>query len=191
MLLIVTDGELQPFDRKGIFGADIYVALGGSAGYARDYHALYHSVRIALHDRAVHECAGIALVAVADDVFDGCFLMSRYLSPLLAGREAAAASAAQDGVGYFLDDILRLHIKKRLFKGGIAAGCYVFLNALGVYVAAVLKGNARLLAIEGDILLTAVGFVVLMIYEAVNDLVLEDCFFDYLLAILDLDLDIE
>ena len=191
VLLIVPYRELQPFDREGIFCADIDVALGGSAGYARDYHALYHPVRITLHDRAVHECAGIALVAVADNVFDGCFFMSRYLSPLLAGREASAASAAQDGVGYFLDDVLRLHIKKCFLKCGITADCYVFLNALGVYVTAVLKRHAGLLAIEGDILLTAVRFVVLMIYEAVNYLVFEDGFFDYLLAILDLHLDIE
>ena len=52
------------------------------------------AVRVALDDRAVHERAGVALVGVADQVL----LVGRLLPgelPLLAGREAAAAAAAQ------------------------------------------------------------------------------------------------
>ena len=54
-------------------------------------------------------------------------------------------------------------------------------------MSAVLESNTGLLAIEGDILLAAVGLFVLMIYKTVNDFIIEDGLFYYLLTVLDLN----
>ena len=186
--LIIGNGHFKALDSQGILRADVDIALLGACGYAGDYHALDHSVRIAFHDRTIHECAGVALVAVADNVFDGCILVSGNLRPLLAGREACAASAAQTGVGNFGDYLVGGHVKQRLFKGGVAADGNVFLNAFRVYVSAVLKSNAGLLLIEGDILLTNIALAVLMVNKAVDDLVVENGLFYYLLAVVNRDL---
>ena len=72
-LLGLLDGDGEPVHGHGVLGADIDVALGGTGSHARDAHALDDLVRIALHAGAVHEGAGVALVAVADDVLDGLF----------------------------------------------------------------------------------------------------------------------
>ena len=44
------------------------IALLRADRVAGDGHAFEHAVRVALQDAAVHERAGVALVAVADDV---------------------------------------------------------------------------------------------------------------------------
>ena len=56
-------------DRVRIFRADVDVALGRADREAGDRHALDQHERIAFHQHAVGEGAGIALVGVADDVF--------------------------------------------------------------------------------------------------------------------------
>ena len=114
--------------------------------------------------------------------------VSGNLRPLLAGREACAASAAQTGVGNFGDYLVGGHVKQRLFKGGVAADGNVLLNAFRVYVSAVLKSNAGLLLIEGDILLTNIALAVLMVNKAVDDLIVENGLFYYLLAVVNRDL---
>ena len=110
------------------------------------------------------------------------------LRPLLAGREARAASAAQPRFGDLGDYLVGSHVEQRLFKGGVAADGDVFLNAFRVYMSAVLKRNAGLLLVEGDILLTDIALAVLVINKAVYDLVVEDSFLDYLLTVIDCDL---
>ena len=81
-LLRLFDGNSEPVHGHGILGADIDVALGRARGNARDDHALDDLVRVALHAGAVHEGAGVALVAVADDVFHGLFGVRSDLRPL-------------------------------------------------------------------------------------------------------------
>ena len=55
-------------------------------------------------------------------------------------------------------------------------------------MSAVLKSNAGLLLIEGDILLTNIALAVIVINKAVYDLVVENRFFNYLLTVVDCDL---
>jgi len=68
----------------------------GAKSVARDHHAFDDLKGVALEDRAVHERAGVAFIAIADDVFDLGFLVGREL-PFLAGREARAATATNAG----------------------------------------------------------------------------------------------
>ena len=175
----------------GVFCADVYVSLGRAAGDTCDYHALEHLVGIALHDGAVHESAGVTLVAVADDVFDGRVLVSGYLRPFLAGREARTAAAAQTRVGDLGDDLVGSHVEQGLFKRGISADGDILLYALGGDVAAVGESHAGLALVERYILLAAVGAAVVVIYESVYDFALEYGAFDYLIAVLRLYLHIK
>ena len=66
----LVDGDLQPADGQGIFGAGIDVALVGVDGPGGDDHALEHGVGVGFEDAAVHESARIAFVGVAQHVFD-------------------------------------------------------------------------------------------------------------------------
>ncbi len=51
-----------------IFGAQIDVTLIGAGADRCDRHALDQHERIAFHDHAIGEGAGVALVGVADDI---------------------------------------------------------------------------------------------------------------------------
>ena len=57
-------GQAQMLDGHRVFGPHVEVALLGAQGVGPDYHAFQDRVGIALHDHAVHERAGVALVAV-------------------------------------------------------------------------------------------------------------------------------
>ena len=81
-----------------VFGADIQVALGGSDGVRGNGQAFQNAMRVGFEHGAVHEGAGIAFVAIADDVFDGIGLGAPK-RPFAPGRETRAAAAAQAGFG--------------------------------------------------------------------------------------------
>ena len=59
---------VDPLDGQRILGADVEEALVGADGAGGDGHALDHAVGERFQQHAVHERAGIAFVAVADDV---------------------------------------------------------------------------------------------------------------------------
>ncbi|MPN50479.1 hypothetical protein SDC9_198106 [bioreactor metagenome] len=81
-------------DGERVFGANVDIAFIGPDGAGGDHHAFDDGVRVAFHDRAVHERARVALVAVADDELLGV-LRSEGELPFEAGRETAAAAPAQ------------------------------------------------------------------------------------------------
>ena len=88
------DRGLKHLGDDRIFRAQIDIALGAADGVAADGHALDERERIALHDHAIGEGAGIAFVGVDDDIFlTGRTI--RHRLPLDAGREARAAAAAK------------------------------------------------------------------------------------------------
>ena len=144
----------------------------GPGGDTGDHHALQHAVGFSFHHGAVHERAGVALVAVADHIFD-LFLLAQHLRPFPPGGEAAAPSAAQTGIGDLIHDLLRGHVKQRLFHGGVAANRDVFPDGLGVDMAAVFQSHAGLFLIKRDILLSGVGFQrLILIDQALHDFIL-------------------
>ena len=65
----IGDRLFQAAYRERIFGADVDVTFGGAAGDAGDHHAFQHPVGVAFHHASVHESAGVAFVAIADDIF--------------------------------------------------------------------------------------------------------------------------
>ncbi len=62
------DCRPDPLDRQGIFGPNVKYRFVGSHRSRRDGHSFDHSIRKRLEQHAVHECAGIPLIAVADNV---------------------------------------------------------------------------------------------------------------------------
>ena len=60
---------LDPLDRQGILRANIKNSLVGADGAGGDGHSLDDAIGKGLQQHAVHEGAGIAFVAVADEVF--------------------------------------------------------------------------------------------------------------------------
>ena len=63
----------QPADGARIFGADIDVTFLGADAMRRDEHSFNHPVWERFHQHPVHERAGIAFVAIDDDVFHAIF----------------------------------------------------------------------------------------------------------------------
>src|ERR1019366_4650865 len=79
-----------------VFGADIQVTLGGSNGVRRNSQAFQDAMRVGFEHGAVHEGAGVAFVAVADNIFDRVRLRASQ-RPFARRWETCAAAPAQAG----------------------------------------------------------------------------------------------
>ena len=187
-LFSLGDGRLQALDRERVFSAAVDVAFVGAYRVGSDEHAFEYRVRVALKQRAVHECARVAFVGVADDVF---LRARRFLAeaPLHAGRESAAAASAEASLLHFLDDLLRRHSEKDLRESFVAVGSDVFLKRIGVDVSAVLEDEAVLLLVEVDV--GVVGHALrrerLLEEQAAHHAALYEMFADYFLYVLFVD----
>ena len=87
-----------------IFRTQIDVALIGAGAQRGDRHALDQHERIALHDHAIGEGAGVALVGVADDIL----LVRRGLhrrAQLDPAGKARAPAPAQTGFHHLIGDL--------------------------------------------------------------------------------------
>ena len=188
--LSLCDSVAEPCDGKGVFCTNVDVAVFCAGGNTCDHHAFEHTMGVALHDGAVHECAGVTLVAVAYDVL-GQFLLTAYLAPLLAGGESSAAPAPKVGLGNLVDDLVAGHIEQRLFKCDVTAVGDVLLDGGGVHLAGKLTNDHLLLLEEGDVVTACIGLAVLGKQQPFDYLALEDGLFDYLFTVADLNLGIQ
>src|SRR5690606_38372662 len=100
------DRALQ--DRVGlrVLVAQVDEALVGAARVARDRHAFEQGERVVVHERAVLEAAGLALVGVGDDRLRPARRLAHRL-PLRAGGEARAAAPGELAFGDLLDHAFR------------------------------------------------------------------------------------
>src|ERR1035438_5485090 len=124
--------------RQRVFGADIQVALGGSDGVRRNGKAFQNAMRVGLEHGAVHECAGVAFVAVADDVFDGVRLRATE-RPFAGGRETRSAAPAQAGIGDGGDYLFGGQLLTAAFEGAVAVARQVVVDVERIDFAAVLQ----------------------------------------------------
>jgi formate dehydrogenase iron-sulfur subunit len=150
------DRALQRRHRVGVLRTDVDVALGGAARVGRDRHALDEGERVALHEHAVGERAGVALVGVAAHELH-VRLRAEHGPPLDAGGEAGAAATAQSGVDDVSDD---------LFRGLREGVTQAFHAAVGLVVASRQRVDDADPG-EGDALLVAQPLVLLDEAEAV------------------------
>jgi len=184
--------DLQAVHGQRILRPDVDVAPLRADGVARNRHALDHAVRVALHDGAIHECTGVALVRIADNELLLTGIAAAKL-PLAAGGEACAAAAAQPGALHHVDDRLRRHLRQRLAEGQIAAGCQVLVDILRIDQAAVAQGDALLLAVERHrVLRLDFGLELrLLVQQPLDALVADDMHVNDFLDILRPDLHVE
>ena len=115
----------------GHLAADVEEALREAGGVAGDQAALDQLVRIELHQQAVLVRAGLALVAVDDEVARPHAL--RREPPLHAGREAGAAAPEHGGRADLLVDGLR-RAPQRGSEAGVAVGGEEAVERVGVLV---------------------------------------------------------
>src|SRR5262249_10809585 len=127
----LVDGGSQALDRKSVFAPNVNKALSRSDGISGDGHAFQNAVRIALQHAAIHECAGVTFIGIANDVLHGRDLL-RHQVPLEPGRVASATSASQAARLYFFDHVPRGHSGKRFGERLVAARGDVVDNSLGV-----------------------------------------------------------
>ncbi|MPM25548.1 hypothetical protein SDC9_72044 [bioreactor metagenome] len=105
---------------------------------------------VALQDAPVHECAGVALVGVADDKFLIRFLLVGGF-PFDSCREARAAAASEAGFLYFADYIQGIFFKT-LENGKVAVPRDVGVQRRVFHLAAVAQNDLYLFPEEGDVL---------------------------------------
>ena len=88
--------------RQRILAAHVEVAVLAAGGVGGDGHRLDDGERVALHQHAVLERAGLGLVGVADQVVRAARL-ARHGVPLAARREGGAAAPDELGVDHLAD----------------------------------------------------------------------------------------
>src|SRR5690606_8038745 len=88
---------------------DIVVTDPRAQRVGRDGHALDQLMRVVTDDVAVLERAGLALIRVADQIFNAV-VVTRHETPLETGRKTCAAAAAQAGELDLSDDVRRLDL---------------------------------------------------------------------------------
>src|SRR5262249_29403408 len=100
--------------------ADVVVDGGRPGGEGREHRPFEHLVRVLLHQDAVIEGAGFALVGVQAEV-DRAGVVFGQEGPLQAGREAGAAAAAQARRLHDVHGLGGLHLLDDALKGAVAA----------------------------------------------------------------------
>src|SRR5206468_7254883 len=94
--------------RLHVLPAAVHEAPMRADGPRRDDHALDEAVRVALHEIAVLERAGLTLVGVDDEIAGGCRPLGNE-APLDAGREGRTAQPTEIGLLDLLRDGGRFH----------------------------------------------------------------------------------
>ena len=126
------DRGFDNVDHVAILAANVNVTALGAHGASGDHHAFDELMRIHFHQRTVFTCAGLAFVAIGDDVFR---LAARFFgdeTPLHAGREACAAASAQIRFLHFVDDLVGRHLLQRFFERLIAVVLEVDVDFIGI-----------------------------------------------------------
>src|SRR5659263_181316 len=104
------DARLEALEEVDVLAAEVEDPLGGADRVAGYGHALEHEVREVLQQRAVLECAGLALIRVADDEAASVGAGGRRGElPLQPGGETRTAATLQAGATHPRDDILGAH----------------------------------------------------------------------------------
>ena len=111
---------LEDFGAEGELSTDVNIGRSDADGVGGEDHALDHLVRVSLHQLAVLERAGLALIGVADEIARAGMVLGNK-RPFHAGREAGAAASPQAGLLDHLGDVGRRDLAQDLLQGLIAA----------------------------------------------------------------------
>ena len=116
------DRHAHPAGRERILPAHVEIPALAPGREARDRHPLDHRERIALHQDAVLERAGLRLVGVADHVV-GPGRRFRHGLPLAARRKRRPAAAHELGGQDLANDPLRADLDRPSQRGVSARSC--------------------------------------------------------------------
>ena len=179
-------------DGQRIFSADIDQTDGGADTEAADGHSLDDGVRVAFQDGTIHECAGVALVSITDDVFLVGSVLGAEL-PLQTGGEAGAATAAKTGLLDDVDGGSGIVLLQNAGQCLVTITCDVFVDVFGIDETAVTKGDTHLFLVETHVL--GVGDVSLvlgvLIEQALHFSTFDDVLVDDLEGVFGLHLGVE
>ena len=145
------DCYFKSVDRYGIFRSYVEVAVLRADRVARDHHTFDYGKGVAFENGSVHERAGIALVAVTDDVLLAVRLSVSEL-PLSAGGESATAAASESGIENIFDHVRPVHFKS-VFKTFERARAESLVYIFGIDASATVQSDTNLLFIESDFVL--------------------------------------
>ena len=120
---------------------DENVAPVGVAGVTGNGDAFHDGGRVAFQDTPVVESAGVALLAVAENVLVGIRVAGQK-APLDPGWKGRPPAPPQPGGSHLAQRGLRRHLGKRLVQGGVTAVGDVLVQVGRVNVAGVPQGNA-------------------------------------------------
>ena len=104
--------------RLDVLAADIDERRLGADRVAAQRHAFEHAVRLDFDQLAILEGARLGFVGVDGDVLGAGRLGDE--APLIAGRKAGAAAAAQARRFDLFDDLVGRHRRERLVPAGVA-----------------------------------------------------------------------
>ena len=143
--------DTQTLDSCGILRTYIEVSVLCTDCVTGDHHTFDDCKRIPFKDGTVHECAGVAFVAVADHVFVIALRVVGKL-PFAAGRETGAAASTDTGGKHLVDNFLGRH-GKRALQALESAHAERFFDVLRIDNTASMQGDTSLFLIEVDLIL--------------------------------------
>ena len=167
-------------------------SFGGTDGVTADAHRFYNRVRVAFHDGAVHEGAGVAFIGVADNVLYVRYLLTGKF-PFQAGGETAPTASPQAGAFDDVDDVGRLFVEKAVGQCEVSFTGDVFFYIFGVDESAVAQGDAELFPVEVHVFGVTDSLFGLRVYveQPFDSSSSDDVFADDFLRIFGSDLGIE
>jgi hypothetical protein len=124
--------------REGVLGTDIDESMRGSHGKTRYCHAFHNSVRVAFQHAAIHECARITFVRVANDKL-GAARRFGNCRPLQTGRKTRSTAASQPTANHLFYDSCRGHHSQCVVQRLISALGNVIFDTFRIDLAAFSK----------------------------------------------------
>ena len=104
-------------------------------------------MRVALKDRAIHKCARVAFVGIADNIFlVGLALAGNF--PFQSGWEPSATTATETAFFHFFDNLGWGHFGQTFCQGSIPIARNVFFDVFRIDKPAVTQRNTQLFAVK-------------------------------------------
>ena len=137
------NGGAHPLHGQRVFVADVENALVRPGGNGGNRQAFDHAERERFEDHAIHERAGVALVAVADHEFF-CARLLLDNAPFDTAGESRAAAPTQAGLLDAVDDLLGLKFAQHAAQRGEPAAREIFVQVKRIDRAEMFGGDVHL-----------------------------------------------
>ena len=150
------------------------------------------AVGVSLQDRAIHKGSRVPFIGIADHIFDISRSLGREF-PFGSRRESRSTTTPQAGELHLLDHLFASHIEQGMGKSLVSTPGNVFIDLFRIDDSAIPEGDADLLAIERDFLVTGQLFVGIrhLVGESADDPSLDERFFNDRLDVPGLHLAVE